>query len=74
MQIYAYQTTALLPGIFLFWVGALYELRLASYGLETASKDASHARSLTSGASVYVFRVCHVSQATPRILNTCNCE
>ena len=48
---------ALLPGIVLVWFGAAYELRLASYGLETVSKDASHDRSLTSVASVDVFWV-----------------
>ena len=31
-----YLTTALLPGICLFWLGEAYELRLASYGHETA--------------------------------------
>ena len=38
--LYTYQTTALLPGIFLFWFGAVYKLCLVSYGLKTVSKDA----------------------------------
>ena len=64
--------TALLPGIFLFWFGVAYELQLANYGLKTVSKDTLHARLSTFGASVYVFQVWHVSQATPRLLNRCN--
>ena len=47
---YTYQTTDL-PGIFHFWFGAAYELRLASYGLEIASKDASRASSANFGTS-----------------------
>ena len=66
--------TALLLGIFLFWFGAAYKLRLVSYGLETVSKDTSRTRLSTSGASVYIFWVWHVSQATPGLLNACNCE
>ena len=60
-------------GIFLYWVGAAYELRLASYGLKTVSKNASCAPLLTSEASVYVFQVqvWYVSQATAGILNVC---
>ena len=50
-----YQTKVLLPGIFLFRFGAVYELRLASYGHETVTKNASHAQSLTYGASVQLF-------------------
>ena len=53
-------TTALLLGIFLFWFGAVHELQLVSYNLETVSKDASHAHLWTSGASAYVFWVWHV--------------
>ena len=34
-EYYTYQTTALLPDIFLFWFGATYKLRLESYGQET---------------------------------------
>ena len=37
-----------------------YELRLANYGRETVSKDASCARLLTSGASVQLFQAWHV--------------
>ena len=73
-EYYTYQTTALLLGNFCFWDRVVYNLQLASYGLETVSKDASHARSLTSWASVYAFRVWHVSQATPEILIAWNCE
>ena len=40
-EYYTYQTTALLPGIFLSLFEAAYELRLASYGLETVSKIAA---------------------------------
>ena len=36
-ECYTYQTTALLPDIFLFWFGAAYKLRLTSYGQETVS-------------------------------------
>ena len=31
-------------------------------------------RSSTSGASVHVFQVWHVSLATPGLLNVCSCE
>ena len=57
---YTYRMTAILLGIFLFSFGAVYELRLASYGLEPVFKNVSHCRSNTSGASVHVFWVWHV--------------
>ena len=63
MRIYTYQTTALLPGILLFWFGTVSELRLASYDYETASyfsRDASRAWSSTSGASVQFFHAWHI--------------
>ena len=41
-EYYTYQTTALRPNIFLFWFGAAYELRLASYGQETVPEYAIH--------------------------------
>ena len=56
-----YQTNARLPGIFLFWLGAVYELRLVSYGHETVSKNTSCAWSSISGASVQLFRVWHIT-------------
>ena len=59
-EYYTYEMTALLHCKFLFRFGAAYELRLASYGLETVSRDASHSRSDTSGASVHTFQACHV--------------
>ena len=65
-EYYTYQITALLPGIFLFWFGAAYELQLASYGLETVSEDTSCAQSLTSGASVQLFWVWNVSSGHTR--------
>ena len=37
MRIYTYQATALVPGIFRFWFGAAYELRLVSYVHKTVS-------------------------------------
>ena len=59
-EYYTYQRTALLPGIFLFWFGVVYELRLASYGHKTVPQCARCSRSGTSVASGYVFRVWHV--------------
>ena len=63
----------MLWSIFLVGVREAYELhvQLVSYGPETVSINASLAHSLTSGASVYVFPACHVSQATPGLLNVC---
>ena len=69
-----YETTALLMGILFLWVGVAYELQLVSCSLKTVSKNASRARLLTPGASVYEFCEWHVNQATPGLLNTCNCE
>ena len=75
---YMYPTIAMLLGIFRFWVRAVYNLQLVSYSLETVSnsvfKDALCVCSSTSGASVYIFRVWLVSQATPGILNAWNFE
>ena len=75
---YTYQTTALLPGIFLFWFGAMHELPLVSYSLKTVSKDTSHFCLSTSGACVYVLWVwphpdywTHVLQAATNSLG-CN--
>ena len=59
-EYYTYQTTALLPVIFLFWFGVVYELQLTNYGLETVSKDASCFHLATSGASLYVLQVWHI--------------
>ena len=42
---------------------------MASYSLETVSKDALCAHSSTSGAVAYVFWMWHASQAIPKILN-----
>ena len=42
-EYYTHLMTTLLLGIFLYWFGAAYELRLASYGLETVFKKASSA-------------------------------
>ena len=59
-EYYTYQTTALLPDIFLFWFGTAYELRLEKYGHETVHQRARRSCSSTSVASSYVFRVWHV--------------
>ena len=56
---YTYQTNALLPGIFLLWFAAAYELHLVSYGHKIVSKNASHAWSLTSRSSVRLFQAWH---------------
>ena len=63
MQIYTYQTTALLPGIFRFWLGwrTSYDRRATATKLPvTLSEDASCAWSSTSGASAQLFRVWHI--------------
>ena len=52
--------TALLPGIFLFWFGVVYQLQLASYGHEAIPQCARCSHSDTFVASVYVFWVWHV--------------
>ena len=56
-----------------FWLGVAYELGLASYSLETASKDASRSHLLTSKAS-FTHSGCDMysQEATPRLLNACD--
>ena len=49
--------------------GAVCELRLMSYSLD--SKDASYSHLVTSGASVRVFWAWHNIQATPGLLDAC---
>ena len=58
-----HQTTALLPGIFLFWFGrrTSYDWRATATKLSvTVSKEAPRAWSSTSGAFVQLFRAWHV--------------
>ena len=68
---YTYQVTALLLGIFLFWFGVAYKLRLESYILQTVTTDTSHSCSDTSGASATYSGCGTYSQATPGLLNLC---
>ena len=57
---------------FLSFLSSLPTLRLASYVLETVSKDTSRSSSDISGVSVYVFWAWHTyGQATPELLNAC---
>ena len=62
MRLLYIQMTPLLPGIFLFWFGVVYQLQLVSYmyGHKTILQYARRSHSDTSVASVYVFQVWHV--------------
>ena len=66
--------TALLPGIFLFWFGTVYELRLASYGLKPVLKMPRMLGHQLLGLLFNCFGRGTYSQATPGLLNACICE
>ena len=57
---YAYQITALLPGILLFWFEMVYKLPLASYSDDTVPQCTRLSLSEAYVASAYEFRAWHV--------------
>ena len=66
--------TALLSGVFLFRFGEAYQLRLASYGHETAC-NCLHILGHQFLGLLFNYSGCGMySEATPRLLNSWNCE
>ena len=63
--------TALLPGILLFWFGAAYGLRLASYDLDTVSKTPHVLVHQLLGLLFNYFGRGTYRHATPRLQNEC---
>ena len=58
------------PSIFLFSFGAMYKLRLASYGHKTFSKNTSCAQSSTFWGSAQLLRAWHIFHIRPHFQGT----